>query len=150
MRAPAYVIRARRREGACRDSHRLRQHRGFIASLRCLACGAPPPSECARLRPVAPAEPSECDLLPLCGPDTVWEDCCHSRMHFEGASRFWSALDIDAADLARRLWIVSGDRQAGERLIRQARPRIAATPARVPGRPVKARSPEPIHATSTP
>ena len=150
MRAPAHVIRARQREEACRDGHRARQHRGFIASLRCLACGKPPPSECARLCPVAPREPSEFDLLPLCGPDTVWEDCCHSRMYFAGPARFWSALGVDAFGLARRLWIVSGDQQAGEWLIREARPRIAAAPARVPGGAVKARSPEPIPATTAP
>lgn len=148
MRAPAYVIRARRQEQACSDSCMLRQHRDFIAGLRCVACGKPPPSECARLRPANDDEPSARDLLPLCGPDTVWEDCCHSRMYFEGPARFWPALGLDPFDLARRLWIASGERQAGERLIRQARERIAARPARAPGRLAKARSPEPIPATS--
>ena len=64
---------------------------------------------------------SERDLVPLCGPATRWEDCCHSRKYFLGAARFWSALGIDPLDLAYRLWRVSGDVQAGEYLVLRAR-----------------------------
>ena len=150
MRAPAYVIRARRREQSLPDSYPLGRHRDFIAGLRCVACGKPPPSECARLPRDGDAEPSERYLLPLCGPETVWEDCCHSRMHFQSPSRFWSALGVDAFDLAWRLSIASGDRQAGNRLIRQARQSIAAQRGHVPCRPVKARSSEPVLLPSAP
>jgi len=150
MRAPAYVIRACRREQQSSDSCALRQHRDFIAGLRCVACGKPPPSECARLRPVDDAEPSGRYLLPLCGPETLWQDCCHSRMHFEGPSRFWSALGVDASDVAWRLSIASGDWQAGEQLIRQARQSSAHQRNHVPDRPVKTRSPEPVLVPSAP
>jgi hypothetical protein len=126
------VIRARRREQACLDNCGLGQHRDFIAGLRCVACGKLPPAKCARLPCGGDAEPSGRYLLPLCGPETVWEDCCHSRTHFEGPSRFWSALGVDAFELAWRLSIVSGDWQAGERLIRDARPNSAPRPGHVP------------------
>jgi hypothetical protein len=150
MRAPAHVLRAQRREQPAPASDTLRRHRDFIASLRCLACGKPPPSECARLCPALDTEASQHKLLPLCGPKTIWEDCCHSRMHFQGPSRFWSALGIDAFDLAWRLSIASGDRQAGAQLIRQARQNIAPRREHVPHRPVKARSAEPLLIPSAP
>ena len=65
--------------------------------------------------------PSERDLLPLCGPATIWDDCCHSRKYYLGAARFWSKLGIDPIELAYRLWRVSGDLAAGEYLALRAR-----------------------------
>ena len=73
-------------------------------------------------------------MLPLCGPRTVWEDCCHSRQHDLGL-RFWSALGIDPLDLAFRQWSVSGDLPAGEQLVRQARQKIASHRQRAKARP---------------
>jgi hypothetical protein len=100
---------------------RLGRHREFIRALPCVACGKPAPSECAELRGAEPGDPL---MVPLCGPATVWQDCCHSRLHDLGL-RFWSALGIDPLDLACRLWRVSGDIPAGEPLVRRARQRIA-------------------------
>jgi hypothetical protein len=56
-------------------------------------------------------------LVPLCGPATVWQDCCHSRKHYIGAARFWSELGIDPVDLAFQLWRVSSDVTAGRRAV---------------------------------
>ena len=56
-------------------------------------------------------------LVPLCGPATVWQDCCHSRKHYLGAARFWSELGIDPRDLACQLWRVSSDVTAGMRAV---------------------------------
>jgi len=106
----------------------LTRHHAFIRALPCVACGKPAPSECAHIGMPAGLglSPSERDLVPLCGPDTVWEDCCHSRKHYLGATRFWSGLGINPIDLALRLWRVSDDVAAGERVITHARQAVAA------------------------
>ena len=105
------------------ENHLLSRHQAFIRALPCVACRKPPPSECAHIGMPAGLglSPSERDLVPLCGPATIWDDCCHSRKWFLGAARFWSALGIDALELAYRLWRVSGDVQAGEYLVLRAR-----------------------------
>ena len=64
--------------------------------------------------------PTEHYLVPLCGPATVWQDCCHSRKHYLGAARFWSELGIDPRDLACQLWRVSGDVTGGLRAVMAA------------------------------
>ena len=112
----------------------LSQHQAFIRALPCSACGKPAPSECACVgMPARMGLPTgERYLLPLCGPASVWDDCCHSQKHYFGAVRFWSALGIDPAELAARLWRVSGDVPAGERVLRRARQGIAGATRRVP------------------
>jgi hypothetical protein len=97
------------------------RHQAFICSLPCLGCGKEPPSECAY---IDLAHVSDRFLVPLCGPETVWEDCCHSRLYFLGPQR-WSELDLDPCDLARSLWRLSGDREAGTQVTMRARARIA-------------------------
>ena len=124
MRMAAHVRRAHAQYAAPPDSEVLRRHRAFIHNLPCVICGKPPLSEAAQLRWGADAE-SERYLLPLCGPETVWEDCCHNRLYYIGPRRFWSALGIGPFPLARRLWAVSGDRQAGEGIVRRTRQAIA-------------------------
>src|SRR5207248_5865569 len=57
--------------------------------------------------------PTEHYLLPLCGPATVWQDCCHSRKDYRGAARFWSELAIEPVDLAAQLWRGLGRATAG-------------------------------------
>jgi hypothetical protein len=59
--------------------------------------------------------PTEPYLVPLCGPATVWQDCCHSRKHYRGAARFWLALGIEPLDVAVQLWRASGDATAALR-----------------------------------
>jgi hypothetical protein len=125
MRIPARLARAL--EAANRPAHPLLAwHEAFIRGLPCLGCGKRPPSECARLCPAMDVEVSQRELLPLCGPETVWQDCCHSRMHFQGSRRFWAGLGIDPRRLARLLWRVSGDLSAGQHAILLARQQIAA------------------------
>lgn len=105
------------------------RHQRFIRSLPCLSCGRPAPSECAYVGMIAGLGIRDRWLVPLCGPATVWQDCCHSRKHFLAAGRFWSELGIDLpGELARQLWRVSGDVPAGLRVVRRARQ--AATAAR--------------------
>jgi hypothetical protein len=99
------------------------KHHQFIGSLPCLRCGKPAPSECAYvgMLPGLGILPSDRYFVPLCGPATVWHDCCHSRKHYRGAARFWAELGIDPIDLAFQLWRVSGDVTAGLRAMARAR-----------------------------
>ena len=101
------------------DDPIVTRHQRFIRSLPCLRCGKPAPSECAYvgMLPELGIPASERYLLPLCGPATVWQDCCHSRKHYRGADRFWSELGIEPLDLAVQLWRVSGDAMAALRAV---------------------------------
>lgn len=105
------------------DNRLLTRHQAFIRALHCVVCGKPAPSECAQVRMQAGygLPPTEHYLVPLCGPATVWQDCCHSRKHYLGAARFWSELGIDPLELACALWRVSGDVTAGLRAVMLAR-----------------------------
>jgi len=123
MTAPRRPPRSRSAPATLPDNHLLSRHQAFIRSLPCVACRKPAPSECAHVGMPSglSLSPSERDLVPLCGPATLWGDCCHSRKWFLGAARFWSALGIDPLDLAYGLWRVSGDVRAGEYLVLRAR-----------------------------
>ena len=123
MNALPWRLRAQMPSPSHPDNPVLMRHQSFIRSLPCLACGKPPPSECAQVRMQAALglRSTEHYLLPLCGPATVWQDCCHSRKHYRGAARFWSELGIDPLDLAAQLWRVSGDVTAGWRAVMLAR-----------------------------
>jgi hypothetical protein len=116
-------LRARTPSPSHPDNPVLMRHQSFIRSLPCLACGKPAPSECAYVGMLAGLglPSTEHYLLPLCGPATVWQDCCHSRKHYRGAARFWSGLGIDPLDLASQLWRVSGNVTAGLRALMRAR-----------------------------
>lgn len=108
-----------------RPNERLRpQHREFVQSLPCIACGKPAPSECAHIRTGTDAgtglKPSDRFCLPLCGPFG-----CHHNQHQVGEAEFFGRLGIDALDYAARLWAVTGDREAGLRCIFRARQSIA-------------------------
>jgi hypothetical protein len=115
------------------------RHQRFIRSLPCVSCGKPAPSECASvgMRSGLGILPGHRDLVPLCGPETVWQDCCHSRKHYRGAVRFWSELSIDPLDLARQLWLVSGNVTAGFRAVMRARQAAIAAHQRRNGREPK-------------
>ena len=130
MNMPPRRLRAQALSAIGPHNPLLTKHQEFIRALPCLACGKPPPSECAcvRFHPGIGLPVSDPYLLPLCGPATVWDDCCHSRKHFLGSARFWLGLRIGPLDLAARLWRVSADVKAGERVVRNARLMIAATP----------------------
>ena len=49
---------------------------------------------------------------------------CHALQHEFGELTFWSALRIDPLNVALRLWTVSGDIEAGQRIVFRARQRI--------------------------
>src|SRR5204863_6199504 len=113
----------------------LTRHQAFIRSLPCLSCGKRAPSECAQVGMLAGLGLRGTDfyLVPLCGPATVWQDCCHSRKHYLGAARFWSELGINPIDIAAQLWRVSSNVTAGLRTIMRAR-QAAAHQRRSKGR----------------
>jgi hypothetical protein len=123
MNAPLRRLRRRSMPATWPDDPILTRHQRFIRSLPCLDCGKPAPSECAQVGMLAGLGLRGTDyyLVPLCGPDTVWQDCCHSRKHYSGAARFWSELGIDPRDLASQLWRVSGDVTAGWHAVMLAR-----------------------------
>jgi len=105
------------------DDPIVTRHQRFIRSLPCLSCGKPAPSECASIGMLHGLGilPSDRYFVPLCGPETIWEDCCHNRKHYRGAARFWAELGVDPIDLAFQLWRGSGDITAGLRAITRAR-----------------------------
>ena len=103
------------------------RHQRFMRSLPCLRCSKPAPSECANVGmvPGLTILPSDRYFVPLCGPETIWDDCCHSRKHYRGAARFWAELGLDPIDVALQLWRVSGDGTAGQRVMARARQAVA-------------------------
>ena len=123
MRTPPRLLRRQSQASTPPDYPALKRHQRFIRSLPCLGCGKPAPSECAYVGRLAGLAVPRGDryLVPLCGPATVWQDCCHSRKHYRGPARFWSELGIDLRGLASQLWRVSGDVTAGLRAVMLAR-----------------------------
>jgi hypothetical protein len=55
--------------------------------------------------------------VPLCS-------SCHALQHQFGELTFWSTLRIDPVNVAFRLWTLSGDLKAAERIVFRARQRI--------------------------
>ena len=49
---------------------------------------------------------------------------CHELQHRFGELTFWSVLRIDPLNVALRLWTVSGDLEAGDRVVFRARQQI--------------------------
>src|SRR5271169_2375753 len=96
------------------DRRRRAQHLAFIRQLPCVACGKSAPSEAAHVRSGsdggAGMKPSDRYSVSLC-------TSCHALQHEFGELTFWSALRIDPLNAALRLWAVSGDIQAGERVV---------------------------------
>ena len=125
---PRRILRALAQAPIGPDGRGFMKHQAFIRALPCVACGKPAPSECA---PVAGGtegriglQPNDCYAVPLCGPASVWDDCCHSRQHYFGRTRFWSEIGIEPLGLAARLWRISGDREAGEHAVMRSRQAI--------------------------
>jgi len=79
------------------------------------------PSEAAHVRSgsdgAAGMKPSDRYSVPLCS-------SCHALQHQFGELTFWGTLRIDPLNVAFRLWTVSGDIKAGERIVFRARQRI--------------------------
>jgi hypothetical protein len=62
-------------------------------------------------------KPADRYAVPLCS-------ACHAEQHRVGELHFWAALRIDPLNVALRLWTVSADLEAGERIVFRARQRI--------------------------
>jgi hypothetical protein len=100
------------------DLRRRANHLTFLRQLPCVVCGKVAPSEAAHVRSGsdggAGIKPSDRWSLSLC-------TSCHALQHEFGELRFWSTLRIDPLNVALRLWTVSGDIKAGERIVFRAR-----------------------------
>jgi hypothetical protein len=59
-------------------------------------------------------KPGDRYAVPLC-------TACHAKQHRIGELSFWSRLRIDPVNVALRLWTVSADVKAGERIVFRAR-----------------------------
>ena len=62
-------------------------------------------------------KPADRYCVPLCTD-------CHALQHQFGELTFWSTVRIDPLNVALRLWTVSGDINAGERIAFRARQQI--------------------------
>jgi hypothetical protein len=116
-RIPRVMARSKSRP----DFRRRGRHLAFVRQLPCVACGRAAPSEAAHVRSGSDAgsgmKPSDRYSLPLCTD-------CHALQHQFGELRFWSVLRIDPLNVAFRLWTVSNDIKAGERIVFRARQQI--------------------------
>lgn len=94
---------------------RAAQHLAFVRSLGiCLCCGERGRVEAAHVRKGTDGgtgtKPSDRFAVPLL-------PHCHSRQHRVGEVTFWGELGVDPLNVALRLWTVSGDTDAGIRVI---------------------------------
>jgi hypothetical protein len=98
------------------DPKRAAQHLAFIRGLPCMICGARP-SEAAHVRRGTDGgigvKPSDRFSLPLCRAH-------HDAQHSNGEVSFWAYYGIDPVDQALRLWTISGQQEAGERIVFRA------------------------------
>jgi hypothetical protein len=62
-------------------------------------------------------KPADRYAVPLC-------TTCHVKQHRVGELTFWSALRIDPLNVSLRLWTISADIKAGERIVFRARQHI--------------------------
>src|SRR5215472_15246175 len=89
----------------------------FVRQLPSVACGKAAPSEPAHVRTGTDGgvgmKPGDRYAVPLCAN-------CHARQHRVGELTFWSALRFDPLNVALRLWTVSADLTAGERIVSRA------------------------------
>ena len=116
-RIPRPVLRSKPKPNLRRRIH----HLAFVRQLPCVACGKAAPSDAAHVRAGTDGgvgvKPSDRYAVPLCA-------ACHEKQHRLGELTFWSALRIDPLNVALRLWTVSADIQAGERIVFRARQQI--------------------------
>ena len=100
---------------------RRAQHLAFVRQLSCVTCGKAAPSEAAHLRTGTDggvgSKPGDRYAVPLC-------TACHAEQHRVGELTFWSELCIDPLNVAFRLWTVSANVEACERIVFRARQRI--------------------------
>ena len=97
-------------------------HLAYLRQLPCVCCGNNTATEAAHVRmpdmradkpKVGMAEkPDDCWALPMCG-------ACHRRQHEDGERRFWDFGVRDPIFICLALSRVSGDVEAGERIVRE-------------------------------
>src|SRR5499427_8044291 len=101
--------------------YRRVQHLAFVRQLPCVACGKAAPSEAAHVRTGTDAgvgiKPADRYAVPLCA-------SCHAKQHRVGELTFWSALRVDPLNVSLRLWTVSANIKAGERIVFRTRQQI--------------------------
>jgi hypothetical protein len=116
-RIPKGIARGNRKP----NLRRRGQHLVFVRQLPCVACGGAGPSEAAHVRTGANGgvgvKPADRYAVPLC-------NACHMLQHGVGELSFWSALRIDPLNVSLRLWTISADLKAGERIAFRARQHI--------------------------
>jgi hypothetical protein len=121
MTYPPRISREVPRGKRAPNLRRRAQHLAFVRRLPCTACGQSAPSEAAHVRCGTDGgtgyKPSDRYTVPLC-------TTCHADQH-GGELSFWAALRIDPLNVALRLWTISGDIPAGERVVFRARQGIA-------------------------
>ncbi len=120
--APPRIARTVTRGKRQPNPKRRALHLAFVRQLPCVACGAMGrPNEAAHVRNGTDGgigmKPSDRYSLPLC-------TACHFLQHTIGELSFWGGYGIDPLNVALRLWTVSGDTQAGERIVFRARQAI--------------------------
>ena len=120
MPAPRIPRTVARRKPAT-NFRRRAQHLAFVRQLPCVACGKAAPSDAAHVRTGTDGgvgmKPGDRYAVPLC-------TACHEKQHRVGELTFWSALRFDPLNVALRLWTVSADLEAGERIVFRARQQI--------------------------
>ena len=103
------------------DLRRRANHLSFVRQLPCVVCGKAAPSEAAHVRSGsdggAGIKPSDRYSVSLCTD-------CHALQHQFGELRFWSVLRLDPLNVALRLWTISGNLKAGEKIVFRARQHI--------------------------
>ncbi len=121
MTNPPRITRTVTRGKRQPNPKRRAQHLAFVRQLPCVACGMRGYSEAAHVRTGTDGgtgtKPSDRYSLPLCA-------VCHAWQHTIGELTFWAELGIDPLNVALRLWTVSGEIEAGERIVFRARQAI--------------------------
>ncbi len=110
-------------KGKRKQNMRLRpKHLEFIRQLPCVVCGIRP-IQCFASDPAhvrcgtdggTSLKPSDRYTVPLCRG-------CHDTQHAHGELTFWAHYGIDPLNVALALWTISGDTEAGERIVFRAR-----------------------------
>ncbi|HZT50762.1 MAG TPA: hypothetical protein VFA22_02455 [Stellaceae bacterium] len=117
-RIPRTLLRSRRKPNPRRKIEHLR----FVRAIGiCLACGAQGTCEAMHIRSKTDGgmglKPADRFSVPGCA-------ACHARQHRTGEVTFWGELGIDPLNVALRLWTISGDIEAGRRVVFRARQAI--------------------------
>ena len=94
------------------------RHLKFIRALPCVVCANPICTEAAHVKMPAPGKRNvgigekahDRWTVPLCGR-------CHRYQHSGSERGFWKSVCIDAIQLAKDLFAVSGDHEEGERIV---------------------------------